>query len=89
MLNLLEARNFPANLTQKCGDVVIGCVKSAGGQEAPPLTILRGRVGPLEKDLTRAGGGEESGRLWEVQPVVFYTLRAGPPTQLSLVRVSF
>ena len=30
-----------------------------------------------------------SGRLWEAQLVVFYTLRAGPPTQLSLVRVSF
>ena len=30
-----------------------------------------------------------SGRLWEGQPAIFYTLRAGPPTQLSLVRVSF
>ena len=32
MLNRLEARSFPANLTQKCGDVVISYVKSAGGQ---------------------------------------------------------
>ena len=50
---------------------------------------LSSRVGPLKKDLTRAGGGEESGRLREAQSIVFYTLRAGPPTQLTLVRVSF
>ena len=30
-----------------------------------------------------------SGRLWEVQLVVLFTLRAVPPTQLSLVRASF
>ena len=30
-----------------------------------------------------------AGRLWEAKSIVFYTLRAGPPTQLSLVRVSF
>ena len=29
-------------------------------------------MGPLKKDLTRAGGGEESGRLREAQSVVFY-----------------
>ena len=39
----------------------------AGGDSAK----LRGRVGPLKKDLTRAGGGEESGRLWEAQSIVF------------------
>ena len=63
------------------------------GSEAPAgaqgLTELRPRVGPLKKDLTRAGGGEESGRLWEAQSVVLHTLRAVPPTQLSLFRVSF
>ena len=35
-------------------------------------TILSYRVGPLKKDLTRAGGGEEFGRLWEAQSIVFY-----------------
>ena len=30
-----------------------------------------------------------SGRFWEVQFVVSFTLRAVPPTQLSLFRVSF
>ena len=34
-----------------------------GPQEVQPLTTLRARVGPLKKDFTRAGGGEESGRL--------------------------
>ena len=29
-------------------------------------------MGPVEKDLTRAGGGEEFGRLWEAQSIVFY-----------------
>ena len=66
------------------------------------LTELRVRVGPLKKDHTRAGGGEESGRLWEAQSVVFYvfgklweahlyvffTLRAGPPTQFTFIRAS-
>ena len=33
--------------------------------------------------------GFGNGRLWEAKSIVFYTLRAGPPTQLSLVRVSF
>ena len=33
------------------------------------LTALTYRVGPLEKDLTRAG--EESERLWEAQSIVF------------------
>ena len=37
----------------------------------------------------RVGGFYVSGRLWEVQFVVFYTLRAGPPTQLRFFRVSF
>ena len=30
-----------------------------------------------------------SGRLWEAKSIAFYTLRAGPPTQLSLFRASF
>ena len=34
-------------------------------------------------------GGKSLGRLWEAQSIVFYTLRAGPPTQLSLGRASF
>ena len=63
------------------------CLEGVWG--VPLLTILRGRVGPPKKDLTRAGGGEESGRLWEAQSVVFFTLRAGPPTHFSFVRVSF
>ena len=29
-------------------------------------------MGPLKKDFTRAGGGEEFRRLWEVQSIVFY-----------------
>ena len=29
------------------------------------------------------------GMIWGTNSEVFYTLRAGPPTQLSLVRVSF
>ena len=41
-------------------------------QGVPPLTNHASRVGPLEKDLTRAGGGEESGRLWAAESIVFY-----------------
>ena len=37
----------------------------------------------------RVGGFYMSGRLWEVQLVVLFTLRAVPPTQLTLIRVSF
>ena len=56
---------------------------------SPDSPALTHRVGPLKKDLTRAGGGEEFGRYWEAQSVVLFTLRAVPPTQLSLFRVSF
>ena len=41
-------------------------------QEVQPLTKLGDKVGPLKKDLTRAGGGEESGRLVEAESIVFY-----------------
>ena len=37
----------------------------------------------------RVGGFYVSGRLWEANSFVFYTLRAGPPTQLRFFRVSF
>ena len=46
------------------------CVREAPGRVGC-LTNLTARVGPLEKDLTRAGG-ESLGRLWEAQSIVFY-----------------
>ena len=44
----------------------------------PALTYLRGRVGPLKKDLTRAGEGDESGRL-----NLSYSIRCAPARRPS------
>ena len=55
--------------------------RGRGEVNLSPILVLTLRL--------RVGGFYVSGRLWEAQFVVFYTLRAGPPTQLSLVRVSF
>ena len=46
-------------------------------QEFQPLTKLRGGVGQPKKDLTRAGGGEESGSLWDDQTIVYLTCLGG------------
>ena len=62
---------------------ILHVLEGSGRQNQSYFTCPEGSGRLNLSDFTCAG------RLWAAQIVVFYTLRAGPPTQLSLVRVSF